>query len=198
MRGASLSLPTSATAQFRRFFDCGRALRCLLPVASGRFLHLVVLYGYQGADGDAERLSLTDQLFDAALGNFGLLLWISLVLLLEISTWSPPKSLACLKGFRLGSGLILNLLGLLLLVCLLLSLVSVLGVLLVVIVWILWLVALLLRLRLVPVLFSRIGGLFLIMLLGLLFFIPGGLVGFLSPYGVRPFGLLLGCRLWKK
>ena len=49
------------------FFDCGRALRCLLPVASGRFLHLVVLYGYQGADGDAERLSLTDQLFDAAL-----------------------------------------------------------------------------------------------------------------------------------
>ena len=62
-------MPTSAIAQFRRFFDCGRALRCLLPVASGRFLHLVVLYGYQGADGDAERLSLTDQLFDAALGE---------------------------------------------------------------------------------------------------------------------------------
>ena len=60
LRGAPLSLPTSATAQFRRFFDCGRALRCLLPVASGRFLHLVVLYGYQGADGDAEQLSLTD------------------------------------------------------------------------------------------------------------------------------------------
>ena len=36
--------------------------------ASGRFLHLVVvLYGYQGADRDAEQLSLTDQLFDAAL-----------------------------------------------------------------------------------------------------------------------------------
>ena len=51
------------------FSDCGRALRCLLPVASGRFLHLVVLYGYQGADGDAERLSLTDQLLDAALGE---------------------------------------------------------------------------------------------------------------------------------
>ena len=56
-------LPASATAQFRRFFDCGRALRCMLPVASGCFLHLVVLYGYQGADGDAERLLLTDQLF---------------------------------------------------------------------------------------------------------------------------------------
>ena len=69
LRGPPLSLPASATAQFRRFFDCGRALRCMLPVASGRFLHLVVLYGYQGADGDAERLSLTDQLFDAALGE---------------------------------------------------------------------------------------------------------------------------------
>ena len=69
MRGAPLSLPSSVTAQFKRFFDCGRALRCLLPVASGRFLHLVVLYGYQGADGDVERLSLTDQLLDAALGE---------------------------------------------------------------------------------------------------------------------------------
>ena len=36
------------------------------------------------------------------------------------------------------------------------------------------------------------------MLLGLLFFIPAGLVGFLSLFGVRPFGLLLGCRFWIK
>ena len=35
---------------------------------SGRFLHLVVLYGFQGADIDAEQLALTEQLFDAALG----------------------------------------------------------------------------------------------------------------------------------
>ena len=64
-----MSLPTFATAQFKRFFECGRAVRCMLPVASGRFLHLVVLYGYQGADSDAEQLSLTEQLFDAALGE---------------------------------------------------------------------------------------------------------------------------------
>ena len=51
-----------------------------------------------------------------------------------------------------------------------------LGVLLVVIVGILWLVALLLRLRLVPVRFSRIGGLFLILLLGLFLTVAGGLV----------------------
>ena len=29
------------------------------------FLHLVVLYGYQGADREAEKLALTDQLLDA-------------------------------------------------------------------------------------------------------------------------------------
>ena len=67
LRGAPLALPTFVTAQFKSFFDCGRAIRCLLPLASGRFLHLCVLYGYQGADTDPEQLALTDQLFDAAL-----------------------------------------------------------------------------------------------------------------------------------
>ena len=32
---------------------------------------MVVLYGYQGADRDSERLALTDQLLDAALGELG-------------------------------------------------------------------------------------------------------------------------------
>ena len=67
LRGAPLSLPTFATAQFKRFFDCGRAVRCMLPLGTGRFMHLVVLYGYQGADADPEQLALTDHLFDAAL-----------------------------------------------------------------------------------------------------------------------------------
>ena len=44
-------------------------VRCTLPLGAGRFMHLVVLYGYQGADTDAEQLALTDQLFDAALGE---------------------------------------------------------------------------------------------------------------------------------
>ena len=68
MRGAPLALPTFATAQFKRFFDCGRAVRCLVPLGLGRFMHLVVLYGFQGADSDAEQLALTEQLFDAAFG----------------------------------------------------------------------------------------------------------------------------------
>ena len=41
------------------------------PLGFGRFMHLVVLYGFQGADTDAEQLSLTDHLFDAALGELG-------------------------------------------------------------------------------------------------------------------------------
>ena len=49
-----------AIALFKRFFDSGRAIRCLLPFAIGRFMHLVVLYGYQGADSDAEQLALTN------------------------------------------------------------------------------------------------------------------------------------------
>ena len=36
-------------------------------LGAGRFMHLDVLYGYQGADVDAEQLVLTEQLFDAAL-----------------------------------------------------------------------------------------------------------------------------------
>ena len=32
LRGASLSLPTFATAQFKRFFDCGRVVRCKVPL----------------------------------------------------------------------------------------------------------------------------------------------------------------------
>ena len=33
LRGAPLALPTFATALFKSFFDCGRAVRCLLPLA---------------------------------------------------------------------------------------------------------------------------------------------------------------------
>ena len=56
LRGAPLALPTFATAQFKRFFDCGRAVRCMHPLGLGRFMHQVVLYGYQGADSDPEQL----------------------------------------------------------------------------------------------------------------------------------------------
>ena len=72
LKGAPLSLPTSATVQFKGFFDCGRVVRCTLPLGAGRFMHLVVLYGYQEADSDLEQLALTEQLFDAALGELSI------------------------------------------------------------------------------------------------------------------------------
>ena len=162
MRCAPLSLLTPATAQFKRFFDCGRALRCMLPVASGRFLHLVVLHGYQGADNDAKQLALTEQLSDAALGELGVVALDQPCLLVGTSLWNSPKSLAWQRRLRLGSGLISSPLGHLLVVCRLRLLVSVLGVPLVVIDGISWLDVLLLLLRSSPALSNRIGGSFLI------------------------------------
>ena len=41
MKGAPLALPTFATAQFKKFFDYGRVVRCMLPLGFGRFMHLV-------------------------------------------------------------------------------------------------------------------------------------------------------------
>ena len=102
LKGAPLSLPSSATAQFKRFFDCGRALRCLLPIASGRFLHLVVLYGYQGADGDAEQLSLTEQLFDAALGELRVVALDQPCLLVGDFNVEPTKIPCLSKGILAG------------------------------------------------------------------------------------------------
>ena len=69
LRCALVALPTFATAQFKHFFDFGRAVRCMLPLGAGRFMHLVVLNGYQGADSASEQLA--EQLFDAALGELG-------------------------------------------------------------------------------------------------------------------------------
>ena len=41
MKGAPLALPTFATAQFKSFFDCGRAVWCMLPLGFGWFTHFV-------------------------------------------------------------------------------------------------------------------------------------------------------------
>ena len=39
------------------FFRLGRVLRTTLPTGKGGVVHLFVVYGYQGAEEDAERLS---------------------------------------------------------------------------------------------------------------------------------------------
>ena len=125
-----------------------------------------------------------------------LLHWGSPVCWLGTSTWSPPKSLAWQKGFRLGSGLLLKLLGLWLVVSSLLPLASAPGILLAVTGGTSWLVdPLLLLLLFFLVRFSLTGALLLILLLGPYLIAVGGLAGLLSPFGVLLSGLLLGCLL---
>ena len=71
VKGALVALPTCTAAQFWRFVDCGRSIRGLLPLGGGWFVHLVLFFRCRGADTDAERLALTEQLIDAAFGELG-------------------------------------------------------------------------------------------------------------------------------
>ena len=91
MKGAPLALPTFATSQFRSFFGSGRAVRCMLPLGVGRFMHLVVSYGYQGADFDPEQLALTEQLFDAASSELSVVARGKLCLTVEDFNEEPTK-----------------------------------------------------------------------------------------------------------
>ena len=105
MRGAPVALPSFATAQLKRFCDCGRAVRCMLPLGAGRFTHLVLLHGYQGADTDAEQLALTEQLFDAALGELSVVArWRPSMLVDDFNV--EPTKIPCLFkrdfGWALG------------------------------------------------------------------------------------------------
>ena len=102
LRGAPLALPACATAQFRAFFDRGRIVRCTLPLGAGRFMHLVVLYGYQGAATDPEQLALTDQLFDAALAELSVVARGQPCLMVGDFNVEPTKIPCLAKGISAG------------------------------------------------------------------------------------------------
>ena len=55
--GAPLSLPSFVTPQFQEFFRLGRVLRTTLLTAQGGVVHLFVVYGYHGAEEDAEKVT---------------------------------------------------------------------------------------------------------------------------------------------
>ena len=63
---------------------------------------LVVLYGYQGADCEAEQLALTEQLFDAALGELGVVARGQPCLIVGDFNVKPIKILCLLKGITAG------------------------------------------------------------------------------------------------
>ena len=103
LRGAPLSLPAIATSRFRVFFDLVRAVRRLLPLGCSRFMHQVVLHGYEGADYCAEQLNLTDQLFDAALGELAVVARGQPCLMVGNFNVEPtPRYLLCGKGVSAG------------------------------------------------------------------------------------------------
>ena len=72
LHGATLSLPTLFDSSFKEFFRIGRAMRVVLPLGNGGVVHLFVIYGYQGAEGDPEKLQLSEHLFAAVLAEAGM------------------------------------------------------------------------------------------------------------------------------
>ena len=195
LRGAPLTLPTCASAQSKGFFDCGRVVRCTLPLGAGRFMHLVVLYGYQGADSDPEQLALTDQLLDAALCELSVVARGQPCMLVGDFNVEPTKIPFLAKGISAGLWVDLEELGLLPLVGSFLLLVCVSGVLVVVLVVILWLGALFLLLLFCLARFRLTGGFRLILRLGPSLTMSVGLVVLLSRFDFLLSGLLLGYLL---
>ena len=94
-------MPSFATSAFRQFFELGRLVSCVLPLGNGRVMHLVV-YGYQGAEDDSEKLSLTDQLFDAALCELAVVSRGQPCVLTGDFNVKPTRIPCLLKGIMVG------------------------------------------------------------------------------------------------
>ena len=100
--GAPLSLPSFVTPQFQEFFRLGRVLRTTLPTAQGGVVHLFVVYGYQGAEEDAEKLRLTDRLLQAVLAE-AQVVCVGQPMLIAGDLNADPAIIPCLaKGMSAG------------------------------------------------------------------------------------------------
>ena len=100
--GAPLSLPSFVTAQFQVFFRLGRVLRTTLLTGKGGIVHLFVLYGYQGAEEDADQLHLTHKLLLAVLAE-ACVVCIGQPKLIASDLNADPAVISCLaKGTSAG------------------------------------------------------------------------------------------------
>ena len=100
--GAPLSLPSFVTPQFQEFFRLGRVLRTTLPTAQGGVVHLFVVFGYQGAEEDAEKLRLTDRLLQAVLTE-AQVVCVGQPMLIAGDLNADPAVIPCLaKGISAG------------------------------------------------------------------------------------------------
>ena len=100
--GAPLTLPSFVTPEFREFFRLGRVLRTTLPTGKGGVVHLFVVYGYQGAEEDADKLRLTDKLLQAVLAETQVVC-IGQPMLIAGDLNADPAVIPCLaKGMSAG------------------------------------------------------------------------------------------------
>ena len=65
-------------------------------------MNLVVLYGCQGADSNAEQIAMTEQLFDAALGELGVVARGQPRLLVGDFNVEPTKIPCLARGISTG------------------------------------------------------------------------------------------------
>ena len=100
--GASLSLPSFVNPQFQEFFRLGRVLRTTLLTGKGGVVHLFVVYGYLGAEEDADQLRLTDHLLQAVLVE-AQMVCIGQPMLIAGDLNADPAFIPCLaKGIAAG------------------------------------------------------------------------------------------------
>ena len=102
LAGAAFALPSFVTPQFKEFFRLGRVLRTTLPTGKGRVVHLFVVYGYQGAEEDAQKLRLTVWLLQAVLAE-AQMVCIGQPVLIAGDLNADPAVIPCLaKGISAG------------------------------------------------------------------------------------------------
>ena len=102
LRGAPLLLATSATQEFREWVRLGRVLRSVISVGGGRVVHFVVVYGFQGADRDREKLARTERLFQDVMCELRIVSDGNPFLLLGDFNIEPSKIPCLAKGILEG------------------------------------------------------------------------------------------------
>ena len=97
-----MAFPSFVTSEFQEFFRLGRVLRTTLPTGQGGVVHLFVVYGYQGAEEDAEKLRLTGRLLQAVLTE-ARVVCVGQPMLIAGDLNADPAVIPCLaKGISAG------------------------------------------------------------------------------------------------
>ena len=91
-----------ATPQFQELFRLGQVLRAALPTAQGGVVHLFVVYGYHGAEEDADQLQLINKLLHAVFAE-AQVVCIGQNMLIAGGLNADPAVIPCLaKGISAG------------------------------------------------------------------------------------------------